>query len=138
MKQQLSALRKQVADGEEKFKGIKTKLDDVYKQKDQQRKQELEDQGQWKTLWEEANKTAQEREQQIYVFVTTELEDMKTSNEMASTKQTALAAISNLGAINAEQTLSLLQSNLQRNAEGKVVILNGGVEQDLTTYLSKS
>ena len=63
--QQLSVLRKQVADGEEKFKGIKTKLDDVYKQKDQQRKQELEDQGQWKTLWEEANKTAQEKEQQI-------------------------------------------------------------------------
>ena len=31
------------------------------RQKDQQRKQELEDQGQWKTLWEEANKTAQER-----------------------------------------------------------------------------
>ena len=62
---QLSALKKQVADEQEKFKGIKTKLDDVYKQKDQQRKQELEDQGQWKTLWEEANKTAQEREQQI-------------------------------------------------------------------------
>ena len=132
---QLSALRKQVADGEEKFKGIKTKLDDVYKQKDQQRKQELEDQGQWKTLWEEANKTAQEREQQISTL-SQQLEDMKTSNEMASTKQTALAAISNLGAINAEQTLSLLQNNLQKNAEGKVVVLNGGVEQDLNTYLS--
>ena len=132
---QLSALRKQVADGEEKFKGIKTKLDDVYKQKDQQRKQELEDQGQWKTLWEEANKTAQEREQQI-MNLSQQLDDLKTSNEMASTKQTALAAISNLGAINAEQTLSLLQNNLQRNSEGKVVILNGGVEQDLNTYLS--
>ena len=56
----LAAAQKQIAEGEEKFKGIKTKLDDVYKQKDQQRKQELEDQGQWKTLWEEANKTAQE------------------------------------------------------------------------------
>ena len=63
--QQLSALKKQVADEQEKFKGIKGKLDDVYKQKDEQRKQELEDQGQWKTLWEEANKTAQEKEQQI-------------------------------------------------------------------------
>ena len=61
---------------------------------------------------------------------------MKTSNEVASTKTTALAAISNLGAINAEQTLSLLQSKLQKNAEGKVVVLNGGVEQDLNTYLS--
>ena len=132
---QVAAARKEAAEAQEKFKGIKTKLDDVYKQKDEQRKQELEDQGQWKTLWEEANKTAQEREQQISTL-SQQLEDMKTSNEMASTKQTALAAISNLGAINAEQTLSLLQNNLQRNADGKVVILNGGVEQDLTTYLT--
>ena len=132
---QLSALKKQVADEQEKFKGIKTKLDDVYKQKDQQRKQELEDQGQWKTLWEEANKTAQEKEQQI-ISLSQQLEDLKTSNEVASTKTTALAAISNLGAINAEQTLSLLQGKLQKNAEGKVVVLNGGVEQDLGAYLT--
>ena len=132
---QLSALRKQVTDSEEKFKGIKTKLDDVYKQKDQQRKKELEDQGQWKTLWEEANKTAQEKEQQI-MTLSQQLEDLKTSNELASTKTTALAAISNLGAINAEQTLALLQGKLQKNAEGKVVVLNGGVEQDLTNYLT--
>ena len=131
----LAAARKEAVEAEEKFKGIKNKLDDVYKQKDQQRKQELEDQGQWKTLWEEANKTAQEREQQI-MNLTQQLDDLKTSNEMASTKTTALAAISNLGAINAEQTLSLLQSKLQKNSDGKVVVLNGGVEQDLDTYLT--
>ena len=131
----LSALQKQVLDEQEKFKGIKTKLDDVYKQKDQQRKQELEDQGQWKTLWEEANKTAQEKDQQISTL-SQQLEDMKVSKEVESTRTKALAAISNLGAINAEQTLSLLQNKLQKNAEGKVVVLNGGVEQDLNTYLS--
>ena len=132
---QVAAARKEAAEAQEKFKGIKTKLDDVYKQKDQQRKQELEDQGQWKTLWEEANKTAQEKEQQI-MTLSQQLEDLKTSNEVASTKTTALAAISNLGAINAEQTLALLQGKLQKNAEGQVVVLNGGVEQDLTNYLT--
>ena len=133
--QQLSALKKQAAEAEERFKGIKTKLDDVYKQKEQKRTQELEEQGQWKTLWEEANKTAQEKDQQI-TSLSQKLEELKTSNEVASTKTTALAAISNLGAINAEQTLSLLQGKLQKNAEGKVVVLNGGVEQDLGNYLS--
>jgi muconolactone delta-isomerase len=133
--EQISALKKQIAEGEEKFKGAKNKLDEVYKKKEEQRKQELEDQGQWKTLWEEANKTAQDKDQQINTL-SQQLDDMKTSNEMASTKTTALAAISNLGAINAEQTLSLLQGKLQRNAEGKVVVLNGGVEQDLNTYLT--
>jgi DNA repair exonuclease SbcCD ATPase subunit len=132
---QLNALKKQVAEEQEKFKGAKNKLDEVYKKKEEQRKQELEDQGQWKTLWEEANKTNQEKEQKISTLAQ-QIEEMKTSSEVASTKQTALAAISNLGAINAEQTLALLQNNLQKNAEGKVVVLNGGVEQDLNTYLS--
>ena len=132
---QVAAARKEAAEAQEKFQGIKSKLDEVYKQREEKRTKELEDQGQWKTLWEEANKTAQEKDQQI-MTLSQQLEEMKTSNEVASTRTTALAAISNLGAINAEQTLSLLQGKLQKNAEGKVVVLNGGVEQDLNTYLS--
>ena len=131
----LAAAKKEAAELQEKFKGIKGKLDDVYKQKEEKRTKDLEEQGQWKTLWEEANKTAQEKDQQIS-NLSQQLEDLKTSNEVASTKTTALAAISNLGAINAEQTLSLLQGKLQKNAEGKVVVLNGGVEQDLGAYLT--
>ena len=131
----LAAARKEAIEAEEKFKGIKGKLDDVYKQKEEKRTKDLEEQGQWKTLWEEANKTAQEKEQQI-MTLSQQLEDLKNSNEVASTKTTALAAISNLGAINAEQTLSLLQGKLQKNSEGKVVVLNGGVEQDLGSYLT--
>ena len=136
---QIAGLKKQLSDNDaqwsEKFNDIKGKLDNLDKEKEKARKQSLEDQGQWKTLWEEANKTAQEKDQQISTL-SQQLEEMKTSNEVASTKTAALAAISNLGAINAEQTLSLLQGKLQKNAEGKVVVLNGGVEQDLNTYLS--
>ena len=136
---QIQELKKQNAESNtkwtEKFNDVKGKLDGVYEKEEQKRKQILEDQGQWKTLWEEANKTAQEKDQQI-ASLSQQLEEMKSSNELASTKQTALASISNLGAINAEQTLSLLQNKLQKNAEGKVVILNGGVEQDLDSYLT--
>ena len=94
----------------------------------------LEDQGMYKPLWEEANKTNQEMQNEVN-NLKQQIQDLKSSNEAANTKQEALAAISNLGAINAEQTLSLLQGKLQRNAEGKVVVLNGGVEQDFNTYL---
>ena len=137
--EKLAAVRKEAAEKDakwsEKFNDVKGKLDGVYEKEEQKRKQILEDQGQWKTLWEEANKTAQEKDQQI-ANLSQQLEDLKNSNELASTKTTALSAISNLGAINAEQTLALLQNKLQKNAEGKVVVLNGGVEQDLNTYLS--
>ena len=137
--QQIQELKRQNAESNtkwtEKFNDVKSKLDGVYEKEEQKRKQILEDQGQWKTLWEEANKTAQEKDQQI-ANLSQQLEDLKNSNELASTKTTALSAISNLGAINAEQTLALLQNKLQKNAEGKVVILNGGVEQDLDSYLT--
>ena len=131
----LAAAHKEAAEAEEKFKGAKSKLDEVYKKKEAERTKELEDQGQWKTLWEEANKTNQGLQQEN-VSLRQNLEEVKTSNEVASTKTTALAAISNQNAINAEQMLSLIQNKLQRNSEGKVVVLNGGVEQDLNTYLS--
>ena len=132
---QVAAARKEAAEAEEKFKGIKSKLDDVYKQKEEKRTKDLEEQGQWKTLWEEANKTAQDKEQQI-LTLSQQLEEMKNSHETASTRTSALAAISNQGVINAEQMLSLLQGKLQKNAEGKVVVLNGGVEQDINVYLT--
>jgi hypothetical protein len=132
---QLAALKNQAVEAEEKFQGIKTKLDEVYKKQDDQRKKTLEDQGQWKDLWEEANKTAQEKDLQI-AELNRQLEELRTSNEQATTRTSALSAISQSGAINAEQMLQLLQNNLRKNDTGSVVILNGGVEQDINTYLS--
>ena len=132
---QIAALKNQAVEAEEKFQGIKAKLDEVYKKQDDQRKKTLEDQGQWKDLWEEANKTAQEKDQ-VITDLHRQLEDLRTSNEQAAVKTTALSAISQAGAINAEQMLQLLQNNLRKNDSGSVVVLNGGVEQDINTYLA--
>jgi len=132
---QIAAFKKQATEAEEKFLGIKNKLDEVYKKQDDQRKKTLEDQGQWKDLWEEANKTAQEKDQTI-TDLQRQLEDLRTSNEQAALKTTALSAINQAGAINSEQMLLLLQNNLRKNDSGSVVVLNGGVEQDINTYLS--
>ncbi len=57
------------------------------------------------------------------------------SNELTSTRTSALAAISQAGAINAEQMLLLLQNNLHRSDDGSVSILDKGVKQDINTYL---
>lgn len=131
----LTALQTQAVEAEERFQGIKTKLDEVYKKQDDQRKKTLEDQGQWKDLWEEANKTAQDKDQRI-VELERQLDELRVSNEKAATRTSALAAISQAGAINAEQMLMLVQNNLQKNQDGKVVVLQGGVEQDINTYLN--
>ena len=134
--QQIQALQQRATEAEEKFQGIKGKLDEVYKKQDDQRKKTLEDQGQWKDLWEEANKTAQQKEQQI-TELQRQLDDLRVSNETAAMKNSALAAISQAGAINAEQMLQLVQSNLKKSESGAVKVLDGGVEQDLGVYLAK-
>ena len=131
---QIAALKAQVAEENGKFKGLKSKLDEVYDKQETQRKQVLQDQGQWKDLWEEANKTSQAQSQEN-AELKKQIADLQASNEAETTKTAALAAISSSGAINAEQTLSLLSANLKKNDEGKVVVLNGGVEQDLNTYI---
>ena len=134
--QQIQALQQRATEAEEKFQGIKGKLDEVYKKQDDQRKKTLEDQGQWKDLWEEANKTAQSKDQQI-ADLERQLTELRASNETAAMKNAALAAISQAGAINAEQMLQLVQSNLKKSESGAVKVLDGGVEQDLGVYLAK-
>jgi len=134
--QQIQALKIRANEAEDKFQGIKGKLDDVYKKQDDQRRKTLEDQGQWKDLWEEANKTAQDKQQQI-ADLERQLQELRVSNENAAMQTSALSAISQAGAINAQQMLQLVQNGLKKSEDGSVKVLDGGVEQDLGVYLAK-
>ena len=134
--QQIKALQQRASEAEEKFQGVKGKLDEVYKKQKDDRRKTLEDQGQWKDLWEEANKTAQEKDQQI-AELERKLLDLRASNETAAMKTTALSAISEAGAINASQMLQLVQGNLTKTEDGSIKVLNGGVEEDINVYLAK-
>ncbi len=131
LKQQLASKDQQLQEKEKAFQNAKSKIGQYY----DDRKKALEDQGMYKPLWEDANKTAQEKDQEISTLKT-QIEELKRSTENAATRTTALAALSNAGAINAGQTLALLQDKLQKSSDGKTVILSGGVEQDLGTYVN--
>ena len=96
----------------------------------------IRDRGQWKDLWEEANKTGQEKDQRIG-DLERKISDLQSSNETAAMKTAALSAIGQAGAVNADQVLQLVQSNLKKSESGKVVVLDGGIEQDLNVYLAK-
>ena len=134
--QQIQAERARAEEAEGKFQRIKEKMNALDEKMRSERQQKLEDQGQWKELWEEANKTAQTKDQQI-ADLERQLADLRTSNETAAMKTSALSAISQSGAINAEQMLQLVQSNLKKAEDGSVKVLNGGVEEDINVYLAK-
>ena len=131
LKQQLASKDQQLQEKEKAFQNAKSKIGQYY----DDRKKALEDQGMYKPLWEDANKTAQEKDKRI-TELENELKTAKEQKQMEATRTTALNALSNAGAINAGQTLSLLQDKLHKSSDGRTVILNGGVEQDLGTYVN--
>jgi hypothetical protein len=134
--QQIAAQKSRANKAEEDLQNIKQQLNELHTKQKQEKRQKLEDQGQWKELWEEANKTAQDKDQQI-AELERKLVDLRTSNETAAMKTTALSAISEAGAINANQMLQLVQNNLTKTQDGSIKVLNGGVEEDINVYLAK-
>ena len=54
-----------LAEKEEDRLGTKRKLNEVYQKKKEEEQQVLENQGQYKTLWEEAKKTNQDMQEKI-------------------------------------------------------------------------
>jgi len=134
--QQIQAEKALREEAEGKFQRIKEKMNALDEKMRTERQQKLEDQGQWKDLWEEANKTAQTKDQQI-ADLERQLADLRTSNEAAAMKTSALSAINQAGVINSDQMLQLVQSKLKKSDDGSVKVLNGGVEEDLNVYLAK-
>ena len=116
---------------ETQFKNAKSKIGQYY----DDRQQALEDQGAFKPLWEEANKTNQEMQQEN-ASLKQQLDDLKNSYEVSTTKQKALSEIANQGAKAPDQLLLLLGDKIKRNSDGKLVIIDGGVEQDFTNFIS--
>jgi len=134
--QQIKAEKARAEEAEGKFQRIKDKMNALDEKMRSERQKTLEDQGQWKDLWEEANKTGQEKDQRIG-DLERQISDLQSSNETAAMKTAALSAIGQAGAVNADQVLQLVQSNLKKSESGQVVVLDGGIEQDLNVYLAK-
>jgi hypothetical protein len=95
---------------------------------------QLEEQGQFKQLWEDAKATIQQRDQRI-ADLEAELATERTTTAAERLKGQALATLSSHDAIAPEQLYGLLQPNLREMA-GKPVVLAGGIEQPLEVYVA--
>jgi hypothetical protein len=120
LNEQLAELRRQVDESKKQVLETKTRT--------------LQEKGDFERLWEDAKATIQMKEERI-ATLEAELQAERNSTAAERLKSSALGAISQQGAISPEQMFALLQSNL-REVGGKPVVLNGGVEQPLDTYLA--
>ena len=117
----------------EKNQQLNERLKDIERQLQQRNQQQLQDQGEYKALWEEAKQTIAAREERI-TALEAELASERTATAQERLKASAMASISRSGAIAPDQMYALLHSQL-RDVEGRPVVLAGGAEQPLDAYL---
>jgi hypothetical protein len=95
---------------------------------------QAEESGDYKTLWEQANKTAKTVSGELET-VKKQLDTLQATAEQERIAAKAIAQIADAKVVNAEQLYTLLGSKIQKDSEGKPIVLHGGVEHDLKAYL---
>jgi len=98
------------------------------------KQQQLQDAGDYKSLWEELKQTAANKDKEIEALKQ-QIESVTLSAQQERLKASAVSSISKAGVIAPEQMYALLQSQL-REVSGKPVVLAGGAEQPLDAYLA--
>lgn len=113
---------------------LQRRLDEIETTQKAAQQQQLEQSGEFRTLWEEAQKTnadlraqLQEREQKI--------NEIQTNYSREQLKARAIADLSAAGALAPDQLYRLVQDDLQ-SKDGTPVAIKGGVEVALTDYVA--
>jgi hypothetical protein len=127
--------KKEADDARAETDKLRKELEDVKALQQSAAQKNLEDQGQFRQLWEETKKTVADRDSEI-LSLKAQLESVTQNAQQERLKASALSQINRAGALNSQQMYVLIQSALRHDDEGNPVMLNGGVEQPLGDYLA--
>jgi len=127
-KNEAAATRKQIQQLQDELQAIKSAAEaGAAKQ--------LEDQGAFKSLWEQAKATIKERDSEI-LELKGKLSNVQQSAEQERLRAAALQEISRANALAPEQLYGLLQQSLRTDDDGRPVVLAGGAEVPLGDHLA--
>ena len=102
-------------------------------------RQNLEDQGAFRELYEQEKARAKQLESRLLnetASLKQELESVAQGAAKERMKSSAMSQISRANAVNPQQMFTLLQQGLRTDEEGQACFLNSGVEQPLGDYLA--
>ena len=135
LKLKLGLANKHTKEAERKAKEAETELGNLRQELDSIRnaqqaatQKSLEDQGQFRQLWDEAKKTVSTRDAEI-IELKAKLSSKTEEQQRDRLRAASLSQINSAGAVNSQQMYLLLQNALRQNEQGEPVVLNGGVEQ---------
>ena len=142
LKLKLGLANKHTKEAERKAKEAETELNNLRQELDSIRnaqqaatQKSLEDQGQFRQLWDDTKKTVSLRDAEI-LELKAKLASTTQEREQDRLRAASLSQINTAGAVNSQQMYLLLQNALRQNEQGEPVVLNGGVEQPLGDYLA--
>lgn len=142
LKLKLGLANKHTKEAERKAKEAETEaaklrqeLDSIRNAQQAATQKSLEDQGQFRQLWDEAKKTVSARDAEI-IELKAKLSSKTEEQQRDRLRAASLSQINSAGAVNSQQMYLLLQNALRQNEQGEPVVLNGGVEQPLGDYLA--
>ena len=133
--QHAKAAKKEADEARAEREQLKQELEELKALQTSAAQKNLEDQGAFKQLWEDAKRTVSEKEAEI-VTLKAQLATVSQERETDRLRAAAMGQINNAGVINSSQMYALLQPQLRADDEGHPVVLNGGVEQPLGEYLA--
>ena len=113
---------------------LQKQIEDLRVAQESAKTAKLAESGEFKTLWEQAQETVAELKQQL-AAKESEVEQIRQGFTQEQLKSTAIAQLSQAGALAPDQLYRLLQENL-RAKEGQPVAVVGGVEVPVGEYIA--
>jgi len=127
--------KKEADDARQQLNQLREEMNQLKEAQQTAVRQSLEEQGQYKQLWEDLKKTVQGKDAEI-VELRAQLESVTQNAQQERLKASAIGAINQAGALNSQQMYTLIQTALRQDDEGNPCVLHGGVEQPLGEYLA--
>ena len=118
----------------ENREALQKQLEEVRIAQEQAKTAKLAESGEYKTLWEEAQNTVAELKQQL-AAKETEVDQIRQGFTQEQIKSSAIAQLSQAGALAPDQLYRLLQENL-RAKDGQPVAVVGGIEVPVGEYIA--
>jgi len=121
-------LNRKLQELEESLRATQAQLKDGHTQK-------LAESGEYKKLWEDAKETNLSLERRI-ADLETQLDAERQARATETLKSRALSEITTAKALRPDQLLALISADL-READGKPVVISGGIEIPLSDHLAR-
>tara|TARA_B100000902_G_scaffold394159_1_gene449904 strand:- start:896 stop:1591 length:696 start_codon:yes stop_codon:yes gene_type:complete len=135
--QRLKAHNAQLIDEKQKvsakFDAMQKQIRDLENLQSKQKQSKLEKQGEFESLWKEAQGTVADKEQRISELEQ-QLESERSATQQQSIKAKAVNAFSQAGVTQPEHMYALHQDRLRMNGND-LVVLNGGVQEPLNSFV---